>query len=74
MSYDPKPYSLRCHARETEPDSTAVVSVCGHAKCRSPIYQGEKRWVYDEEWFCTAVCLASYMGAVKKVVKPDSDS
>jgi len=39
---------------------------CMYAGCDNRIYVGEKNWEFDEEWFCSAICLAKYLGAVRR--------
>jgi hypothetical protein len=49
-----------------EPRSTGE---CTFELCRESIYFGERNWDMDGEWFCSAICLARYMGAIKRIVE-----
>jgi hypothetical protein len=44
------------------------VGDCTYERCDNIIYIGERNWDFDGEWFCSASCLAKYLGASKRYV------
>lgn len=51
--------------QQLEPEA---IERCLYYRCQNPIYSGEKNWDLDGEWFCSAACLAKYIGAKKRFV------
>jgi hypothetical protein len=50
-------------------DDPIIISDCNYERCNKPIYMGDRSWNFDQVWFCSAVCLAKYLGARKKYVR-----
>ncbi|WP_068776359.1 hypothetical protein [Paenibacillus sp. FJAT-26967] len=52
--------------RDPQADDPAQIAECTYDRCRNPIYEGEKNWDFDQEWFCSPSCIARHMGAYKR--------
>ncbi|WP_134682998.1 hypothetical protein [Brevibacillus migulae] len=52
-----------------EMDHPLPFDECAYQRCHHKIYFGDKAWQYDDQWYCSASCLAKEVGGVRKYIK-----